>query len=92
VLDYTSFRSLLAATLDLDLEGRGPDTLLADDLGFDSLTMAEVSVLFANDGIELPDELLTELRTLADLHHYFNVLGQPAQAVGDTTGAAGRTR
>ncbi len=91
MLDFPSFRSLLATTLELDLDDRDPETLLRDDLGFDSLTMAEISVLFAADGLDLPDELLTELRTLADLHHYFNVLGAPARVAGDVTTTTGRS-
>ena len=77
MLDFPSFRSMLEAHLALDLHEWEAAALLHDDLGFDSLTMAELSVLFGDAGIELPDALLTELRTLGDLHHYFTVLGSP---------------
>ena len=88
MLDFVSFRSLLEFHLQCDLRDHGADAHLQDDLAFDSLSMAEISVLFSNEGIELPDELLTELRTLADLQHYFNVLGAAAIAVGDDANPA----
>jgi len=92
VLDYVSFRTALASHLSTDLDDRGPQTLLRDELGFDSLTMAEISVLFADEGAELPDELLVELRTLGDLHHYAVVLGDRDESASPVlqgaTGAA----
>ena len=81
MLDFLSFRSAVEGHLSLDLREWGAEALLHEDLGFDSLTMAELSVLFGDAKIELPDELLTELRTLGDLHHYFTVLG--ALTAGD---------
>ena len=93
VLEFTMFTALLGERLDIDLAHAEPDSLLREDLGFDSLAMAEMLVLFSDGDIVLPDELLTELRTVADLHHYFTVAsgahlsavhggGTPARAVG----------
>jgi acyl carrier protein len=71
--DFASFVLLLERRIDVDLSLATPESILREDLGFDSLAMAEMLVLFSDDGIELPDELLPELRTLADLHHYFTI-------------------
>lgn len=71
--DFASFVLLLESSLGLDLSLAEPASSLRDDLGFDSLAMAELLVIFSDDGIVLPDELIPELRTLGDLHHYFTV-------------------
>jgi acyl carrier protein len=70
---FPRFAAHLGETVGLDLANAGPDAQLVD-LGFDSLAMAEAVVLLASRGVELPPDLITELRTLGDLHHYATVL------------------
>ena len=69
-----AFVALIEAELALTVEPATADARLADDLGFDSLVMAEILVLLSQHGVDLPDDLVAELRTLGDLHHYFTVL------------------
>jgi acyl carrier protein len=85
-----SFADLLGAHVGLDLSKAGPDALLRDDLGFDSLAMAEALVLLAERGVHLPDELVPEVRTLGDLCHYAGMGGAAAGSL--TTAAAGVPR
>jgi acyl carrier protein len=74
--DLARFASRVGARVGLDLTGAGPDAVLAD-LDFDSLAMAEMVILLADEGVELPPDLIAELRTLGDLHHYATVLAPP---------------
>jgi acyl carrier protein len=84
-----SFADLLAAHVGLDLSGADPRSLLREELGFDSLAMAEALVLLADRGVHLPDELVPEVRTLGDLCHYAGVAETVA---GGLTTAAGVPR
>ncbi len=68
--DLPAFVAAIAAHLDLDLAGAEPDAELAAELGLDSLAMIEILVLLENEGVVLPDDLIPELRTIGDLHHY----------------------
>ena len=82
-LDFRTFATTLGQRVGIDLSDAGPESTLFDDLGFDSLAMAEMLVLFGDASVVWPDELLTEFRTLGDLHHYFNLaFATPAPAVG----------
>lgn len=85
MLDFHDLTALLAKQLDLDLSGATPESTLRDDLGLDSLAMAELLVLLDDHDVHLPDELIGELRTLADVHHYLTVLqpriGSASEAV-----------
>lgn len=53
--------------------GTRPDARLVEDLGFDSMLALELQALFGEAGIDLPEELFQELRTLQDVFHYFDV-------------------
>jgi hypothetical protein len=75
---FSRFAARLGDTVGLDLSGAEPGTALAD-AGFDSLAMAETLILLASDGIDLPLDLVTQLQTLGDVHHYATVLA-PAGA------------
>lgn len=71
---FDEFVAQLQDVLRLDLTGVDRDTTLADQLGWDSLTMLEALALLDGYGVQLPDDLIGELRTLGDLHHYLRVL------------------
>lgn len=57
----------LSTRTGLDCTAASPDTLL-EDLGFDSLARIETVLLIEEHGVEVPDALAAELRTIADLH------------------------
>lgn len=46
-------------------------TTLEEELGFDSLEVLELGVFLEGLGLELPEDLLPELRTLGDVYHYY---------------------
>ena len=71
---FDEFTALLATRLDLDLSHATPESDLRDDLGLDSLSFAELLIVLDDYDVVLPDELIPELRTMADIHHYFNSL------------------
>jgi acyl carrier protein/RimJ/RimL family protein N-acetyltransferase len=79
VPDFDHFRDELGMVLGVDLSQATRTSLLGDDLGWDSLTMLEALAVLDRYGIQLPDDLIGELRTLGDVHHYLRVLaaGQP---------------
>lgn len=72
--DFVAFCALLGDELGCSLEGQGPDAHLVDDLGWDSLAFFEVLAVFDRYSADVPDELLGALRTLGDVHHYFELL------------------
>jgi acyl carrier protein len=76
--DFAAFAARLGAQIDIDLGAATPTSDLREDLGFDSLVMAEALLLLADAGVELPTDLIPELRTLGDLHHYATVLAPRA--------------
>ncbi len=85
-VDFDSFRTLLQDELGCDLEGRGPDVRLVEDLGWDSLAFFELLALFDRCELDVPDQLVSALRTLADLHHYFVQLGVASEVSRPTLG------
>jgi RimJ/RimL family protein N-acetyltransferase/acyl carrier protein len=72
--DFTAFLSELGDAIDLDLTGADRTTRLVDDLGWDSLTMLEALAVLDRYDVALPDDLIGELRTIGDIHHYLRVL------------------
>lgn len=61
-------RTLMADHLGVGTEDLGPDVSLRDDLAADSLDLLEVSVALEDDlGIDLPEQLLAEVRTVGEL-------------------------
>jgi hypothetical protein len=87
VLDFPEFVSMLEQRLGSALPGAVPESDLRADLSLDSLSMAEILVLFDTHHVIFPDELIPELHTLADLHHYFTALS-PQPTDGDEGSAA----
>jgi acyl carrier protein len=67
----TKVRNILAEQLGVDLGEVTPDARILDDLGADSLDVVEMvmSIEEAFD-IEVPDEDVEELRTVADVERY----------------------
>jgi len=82
VLNFPDFVSMLEQRLGSAMPDAVPESDLRADLSLDSLSMAEILVLFDTHHVIFPDELIPELHTLADLHHYFTVLS-PRPADGD---------
>jgi acyl carrier protein len=64
-------RNILAEQLGVDLVEVSPDARILDDLGADSLDVVElVMSLEEAFDIEIPDEDVEELRTVADVERY----------------------
>ena len=64
-------RNIVSEQLGVDLAEVTPDARILDDLGADSLDVVEMvmSIEEAFD-IEVPDEVVEELRTIADVERY----------------------
>jgi acyl carrier protein len=64
-------RNILAEQLGVDVSEVRPDARILDDLGADSLDVVEMvmSIEEAFD-IEVPDQAVEELRTVADVERY----------------------
>jgi acyl carrier protein len=64
-------RNILAEQLGVDLSEVTPDARILDDLGADSLDVVEmVMSLEEAFDIEVPDQDVEELRTVADVERY----------------------
>jgi acyl carrier protein len=81
---FARFAGVLGEHVGLDLTAATPASLLREDLGFDSLAMAEALVLLADHGVLLPDELIPALRTIGDLHHYAGVVAPRSESLEPT--------
>lgn len=68
-IDLPEMLALLERELGLDLAGVTEDALLADDLGWDSLTFMELLAVGDRLGLSLPDDLVRSWRTVGDVHH-----------------------
>jgi acyl carrier protein len=67
----TQVRAILAEKLGLDLAEIRPESSILDDLGADSLDVVEmVMSLEEAFDIEVPDEHIEALRTIADVERY----------------------
>ena len=64
-------RSIVAEQLGVDVSEVAPDANILDDLGADSLDVVEmVMSLEEAFDIEVPDEDVEEMRTMADVERY----------------------
>jgi len=76
---FDAFAAAVGARLSRPVVGWAPNDLLADRLVWDSLRVLEVLAWLRELGVELPEELVGELRTLGDLHHYVVTIGSRAE-------------
>lgn len=81
LVPFDGFAAALGRRVARPVDGWEPNDLLVDRLAWDSLRVLEVLGWLRELGIELPEELVGELRTLGDLHHY-------AVTIGGRVGAA----
>lgn len=64
----TKIKELLAAQLHMEVSEIADDALLIDDLGADSLDLAEMVVELENSiGIEISDDEAADIKTVADI-------------------------
>ena len=68
---FDKVREIIADQLDVDLEEITPDTDLKKDLEADSLDAVEIIVSLESEyGIEIPDEVAEEFRTVGNISDY----------------------
>lgn len=78
IQSFESFAGALATTFDWDVEELSPSALLVDDLDCDSIGLIELmSLLDDAAGIEVNDEVFTQIRTLGELWHLYLQLTSP---------------
>ena len=77
---FDAFAAALGGRLARPADGWEPNDLLVDRLAWDSLRVLEVLGWLRELGVELPEELVGELRTLGDLHHYVVTIGGRGEA------------
>jgi RimJ/RimL family protein N-acetyltransferase len=76
---FDAFAAALGRRVGRPVDGWAPGDLLVDRLAWDSLRVLEVLGWLRELGVELPEELVGELRTLGDLHHYAVTIGTRAE-------------
>ena len=76
---FDAFAAAVGERLARPVAGWTPNDLLADRLVWDSLRVLEVLAWLRELGVELPEELVGELRTLGDLHHYVVTIGSRSE-------------
>jgi acyl carrier protein len=72
-------KATIAKTLSVEADKVTDEAALMDDLGADSLDMAELGMALQEEfGIELSDEQLAGIRTVKDVAAAINTAGQSA--------------
>jgi acyl carrier protein len=66
-LSFEQFKERFASEFDIKIEETNPETRLAEDLGFDSLRMAELGIALEEAGLSISEDFL-EIRTLGDVY------------------------
>ena len=81
-LDFIAFAGLFSRFFDLEPAKVTGQARLDDDLGMDSVMWVEV-MLFLEEAAEhpIPDELMSSIRTVGDVHHYYEVYASRERVV-----------
>lgn len=68
---FEKLQEIIADQLELDVETITPDSDILDDLGADSLDVVDLIMSVEDEfSIEVPDEALENIRTVADMVKY----------------------
>lgn len=68
---FEKLQEIIADQLELDVETVTPDSNILDDLGADSLDVVDLIMSVEDEfSIEVPDEALENIRTVADMVKY----------------------
>ena len=68
---FEKVKSIIAEQLDIDPETVTYDSSVTDDLGADSLDVVDLVMSFEDEfGVEIPDEVVENIRTVADIIKY----------------------
>ena len=67
------FSKLVAEHFDLDPALVYPDALVVADLGLDSIGVYELLILVEDQGVDLTDEQLDQLRTVRDWYNAYRL-------------------
>lgn len=70
-LPFEEFQATLAGLLGLDVGQLGPDAHFVNDLGLDSLRLAELLLRLAQRGVELPPEVAWQVQTVGEAYRYY---------------------
>lgn len=77
ILSFPEFQSYLRRLLRLGSDATlGAEEHLIDDVGLDSLGMAELAAALDETGVRLLEEILLELETVGDAYHYYESQAQ----------------
>jgi acyl carrier protein len=71
-LSFDAFADALFAELELPPASAGADTMLSDELGFDSVLLFEMLLVIEDwTGVLLPEALLGQLLTVGDVYEVY---------------------
>jgi acyl carrier protein len=67
-------RNIVVDRLGVDEEDVKPDATLIEDLGCDSLDRVELALALEEEfGVEIPDDDISRMKTIRDIHEYLAV-------------------
>jgi acyl carrier protein len=70
-LSFEEFWQRVCDAIGLESTEVGPDTAVGDDLGFDSLDMAELVLFMDNLDCDVPEDLIPLLVTVGDFYDHY---------------------
>ena len=72
VLNFADFCLRLNEVTGVAVEEMTPETRLIEDLALDSFGLLELLIIMEDTaGVEFPDDLLPQIRTLGDAHSFY---------------------
>ena len=72
MMDFETFKALVAEKFDKNADELTADTTILGDLGADSLDIVDLLMTLEEDyNVIIPDDEVTELKTLGDVFKYF---------------------
>jgi acyl carrier protein len=92
-LTFDQFCDQLSTTFQVPRAGMRADTAFVEDLGFDSLRMLNLGLLFESLQVDMRDDLAWDIRTVADAYRFYtaHLLPLGGEPAGLEWMAAGRS-
>jgi acyl carrier protein len=71
VLPFDEFRKIMAEALIMNPEQLIPEASFITDLAVDSIRFVELYLRFQEMGIEIPEDAVWEIQTVADAYNFY---------------------
>jgi acyl carrier protein len=81
MLTLDEFRALIAEVAEIDVDRVSPGATLVGDLGLDSLHLLSLMAALAEQGVESPEDLVVNARSVEGIYAEYRAVLEPAKEV-----------